>query len=157
QEKERLHLANKLRTAHINYVKQKIKIRLTIQTFSKSVAYSLEICSYQLNIKEFDNCKATIEFIFNNLFDTFNSKNMKQHDFKKPINEENKFEIFSKLTQCENYILNLKLANGHSIFDCRKRTRFFMYSSLKDMYKICIDDKLLSYLPMYKVSQDLVS
>lgn len=161
QEKEGLHLANKLRTAHINYLKQKMKVRLATQTFSKSVADSLRICSHELNLKGFDNCTATIEFIniFNDLFDIFNSKNMKQYNFKKPINEKNKSEIFAKLTKCENYILNLKTANGQSILDCRKRTGFFGFlvciASLKDMYKtLCVDDKLLLYMPMYKISQD---
>lgn len=38
QEKEGLHVANKLRSVHVNFFKQKMKVRLAAQTFSQSVA-----------------------------------------------------------------------------------------------------------------------
>lgn len=44
QEKEYLHLGNKLRARHIEYYKQKMKVKLAAQLFSASVADVLEIC-----------------------------------------------------------------------------------------------------------------
>ena len=41
---EGLHLANKLRTQHVNYHKQKMKVKLAAQVFSASVADAIDFC-----------------------------------------------------------------------------------------------------------------
>lgn len=71
QESEGLHLANKLRNAHVNFFKQKMKVRLAVQLLSESVADSLEYCQNILQLDEFKNCGGTVQFlrIFNNIFD----------------------------------------------------------------------------------------
>lgn len=48
QESEGMHLGNKLRSAHVNYNQQKMKVRLATQIFSKSVADSLLFCKNDL-------------------------------------------------------------------------------------------------------------
>lgn len=75
QEKEGLHIANKLQSAHVNFFKQKMKVRLAAQTFSKSVSDALQFCS-TLKLLQFEGCEATIHFIrlINDLFDIFKSK-----------------------------------------------------------------------------------
>lgn len=87
QTAEGMHLRNKLRTAHINYGKQKMKMRLAAQTLSRSVAESLQYRKDILKLDDFKYVEATIKFIniFNNLFDILNSKSMKQTGFKKSI------------------------------------------------------------------------
>lgn len=83
-----MHLGNKLRSAHIEFRKQKMKVRFATQLFSKSVAQALEVCKKHLHLPQFQDCSATIEFIskFNDLFDIFNSKNMSQFNYKQLIN-----------------------------------------------------------------------
>lgn len=44
QVKEGLHLGNKLRTPHIQYYKQKMKVKFAVQVFSASVDEALELC-----------------------------------------------------------------------------------------------------------------
>lgn len=53
QVKEGLHLGNKLRTPHIEYYKQKMKVKLAVQVFSASVADVLELCKTDLQLPEF--------------------------------------------------------------------------------------------------------
>ncbi|KAB0801379.1 hypothetical protein PPYR_05733, partial [Photinus pyralis] len=53
QETEGLHLGNKLRSAHVYFVKQKMKVKLAVQLLSNSVADALEYCDAQLNLDEF--------------------------------------------------------------------------------------------------------
>jgi len=44
QEKEGLHLGNKLRAAHIDYHKKQMNVKLAVQLLSDSVADSLQFC-----------------------------------------------------------------------------------------------------------------
>jgi len=44
QQLEGLHLGNKLRLRHLNWDKEKMKVKLATQTFSKSVADALIYC-----------------------------------------------------------------------------------------------------------------
>lgn len=52
-----------------------------------SITNAFRFCQDVLKLPQFQKCSATIKFtlIFNDLFDIFNSKNEKQHGFKKPI------------------------------------------------------------------------
>lgn len=67
QEKEGLHLANRLKNQQINFSKQ---IILAAQTFSKSVPNAIEFCGKQLNLPEFSGSDDTVDFIrkINDLF-----------------------------------------------------------------------------------------
>ena len=61
QDEEGLHLANKLTTSHLQWWKQKMKVKLAAQTLSTSVADALE---YLSNAKpEFKGAGPAIEFI----------------------------------------------------------------------------------------------
>lgn len=44
QESEGLHLANKLRTKHLEYHKNKMKVKLATQLLSKSIVHALQLC-----------------------------------------------------------------------------------------------------------------
>ena len=107
QQQENMHLANKLRSAHIHYHNQKMKVRFAVQIFSTSVANALLFCKNTLKLKEFQSCQSTIEFlqVFNDLFDILNSKNMKQSGFKQPLNEQNKEIITNKLEEIKLHII----------------------------------------------------
>lgn len=167
QENEGLHLANKLRNKHLNYQKQKMKVRLAAQLFSNSVADALMVLK-NMNISSFKNSTATIRFInlFNDLFDIMNTKNLKNSHFKKPLqncvqneNQQNHNQIiFEKLLECEKYIFNLKAKTQKLIFSKRK-VGFLGFLiciySLQQLYReLCENKKLLKFIPSYKMSQD---
>lgn len=57
-----LHVVNKLTTRHVNWHKQKMKVKLAAQTFSSSVADALQFL-HNSGIDGFKECAATIEFI----------------------------------------------------------------------------------------------
>ncbi|CAK9291933.1 unnamed protein product [Gordionus sp. m RMFG-2023] len=62
QENEGLRAGNKLNLSHIQFYKQKMKVKLAVQVFSASVGKVLAFAK-NLNIFGFDNCDGTIEFI----------------------------------------------------------------------------------------------
>ncbi|KYN03296.1 THAP domain-containing protein 9 [Cyphomyrmex costatus] len=168
QEKEGLHLANKLRCKHLNYRKQKMKVRLAAQLFSNSVADSMTVLK-NMNISLFKDSIATIRFInlFNDLFDIMNSKSLKSSHFKKPLqySKENENQqnhnniIFEKLLECEKYILNLETKNSEKLIFSKRKVGFVgflicIYSLQQLYHELCENEKVLKYIPSYKMSQD---
>lgn len=115
QEAEGLHLANKLRTKHIEYFKNKMKVKLATQLLSMSIANAFQICKDILKLPQFQNCSATIRFtsMFNELFDIFNSKNQRKYGFKRPLSINNYLEISDKVKECTEYIKSLSLVQQH--------------------------------------------
>lgn len=61
QDKIGLHLANKLSTQHVDWRKQKMKVKLAAQTFSRSVSDALQYLK-DTETEGFRSCAATIEF-----------------------------------------------------------------------------------------------
>ena len=61
QEKEGLRLGNKLKLAHIQWRKQKMKVKLAAQVFSRSVADALEYCNKELHLPQFRGCEETVD------------------------------------------------------------------------------------------------
>lgn len=160
QEKEHLHLANKLRRKHILFRNNIMKVRLATQLMSNSVAEALRFCSQQ-NIPDFTDVDGTVTFLknMNKLFDILNSRNMNQIYFKKPLYFRNKDKIFEFLNKVETYVKSLKLPNDQDVVKSTKKTGFIglltCIHSLKNMYISLIEnEKKIHYLPAYKLSQD---
>lgn len=107
QESEGMQLGNKLRNAHINYTKQKMKVRLAAQIFNKSVADGLLFFKTDLQLEQFCSCEGTIQFlcILNNLFDILNSHNIYQFGFKQALNSKNIKIVKEKFNECKKYII----------------------------------------------------
>ena len=63
QTEEGLHAGNKLRQAHIDYQRNKMKVNLASQTCSASVADALEYCENDLHLPQFTGCAATVKFL----------------------------------------------------------------------------------------------
>lgn len=165
QTMETFHLANKLTIRHIEYHKQKMKVKLAAQLLSQSVADSLTFCEEHLQLPGvFQECAATTKFVktFNDLFDVFNSKSLTQYGYSKHMNSENIQDIKTLFNDTINYIRGLKVNIDGKILDIvksAKRTGFFgfiinMNNTLMLYEEICEEQKLLSYVPIYKCSQD---
>ena len=77
QSKEGLRAGTKITERHINWTKQKMKVNLAAQTFSSSVADTLQFYRDDLNLASFAECGATVRFIhiIDRIFDLMNSRN----------------------------------------------------------------------------------
>lgn len=162
QENEGLRLANKITTAHINFKKQIMKVHLAAQTLSRSVAVALEYCKDELNIDDFSDSGATIEFIryFNDIFDILNSRRLSAYGLKKPITKQFFLIINKKIIDFEMYVKNLKFSDGQSVVKSQRKTGFLGFlilaSSIRVIYNelINVENAPLKYLSTYKMSQD---
>lgn len=161
QMNEGLHLANKLKSTHIAFKKKIMNVRLATQVLSESVSDALKICDEKLKLKEFENSSATSEFllIFNNIFDIFNTRTVRGVGFKKALCLKNKEEIYKYLLYAETYIKNLEILNEGSVLKSNRKTGFLGFliciQSLKNLFHNLIEtEKVLVYIPCYKISQD---
>ncbi|CAH1156107.1 unnamed protein product [Phaedon cochleariae] len=161
QENQGLHAATKLRKRHIEWAKEKMKVRLAVQTLSKSVAEALDFVNKDLKLKEFEGSEATANFcrIINNLFDIFNSRSrFTKKPFERPLSPATKEEYFNFLTECSSYIRSLKL-KGIPILESNRKSGFLGFlsciESLKSLYEERVEvKKELKYILSYKISQD---
>lgn len=162
QNSEGLHLGNKLRKSHLNFFKPKMKVGLAVQLFSQSVADSLSYCQDELKLEEFQGCFGTIKFIktINCIFDILNSRSLNPAGFKKTIFEKNIQITRTFINEAIAYISNLKF-NDTLIINSNRKTGFIVFIiSLKSILllydeMVCKEKKLI-FIPMYKMSQDLI-
>ena len=77
QQAEGLRLGNKLRSSHMMWSKQKMKVNIAVQTLSASVADAIEFCRVHLKLYQFAGSEATVRFLrlIDRLFDLLNSRN----------------------------------------------------------------------------------
>lgn len=158
---EGLHAATKIRLRHIQWEREKMKVRLATQTLSKSVSDAIDFLREDQNCPGFQDSTATSEFIliFNNIFDIFNSRNrFAKYSFKKPFSQATSTQFFNYMEFVKNYILGLSL-NQLPIVRSARKTGFLGFliciESLKNMYKLYVEDqKKLKYILTYKLSQD---
>ncbi|KAJ8333906.1 hypothetical protein SKAU_G00412300 [Synaphobranchus kaupii] len=117
QEKEGLRLGNKLRMAHIQWRKQKMKVHLAAQLFSSSVADALEYCEQELKYPQFRGCAATVQFLhtIDGAFDVLNSRNPLGKGLKAPIKPSTKDRTEAILQQAETCLRRLKVNNGKQL------------------------------------------
>ena len=91
QIEEGFNIANKLNSDHLNWQRQKMKMKLAAQTFSSSTAAVLHFSQRIIKHKKFINCTDTIVFVRNvdRLFDFLNSQHPASSGFKSPIRLSN--------------------------------------------------------------------
>lgn len=103
---------HKLSKKHIDqWDRNKMNVRIAVETFSDSVASSME---FLMNTKhpEFIGAAPTIRFIriMNKLFDIFNSKHSKSNNvYKRVLSSENKRIIFDFFETTIKYFSSLKI------------------------------------------------
>lgn len=170
-EKKQFKFCDKLTKRHIQWMNNKMNVRLAVETLSNSVADSLEFLM-KLGIKEFSNASETIEFIrhFNTLFDTMDSRSKRMFDeniYKRPLYSGNKRIIFDFWKKSIQYISSLQVlprdctnkASLKKVIDsewqCGFRGFIISIKSLKTIYEDLIEKKaVLDVLPTFCVSQD---
>lgn len=164
QESEGLHLANKLRQAHLCWEAQKMKVRLAAQTFSSSVANALEYCRDGLKLPAFQNVKGTVHFLrtVDHLFDVLNSRNQYAKGMKgalKPDRSDGSCSKMDFLDHAFEYMKSLHDVAGNKMYTTSKKTAFIGFMAAiratQALYTQYVGDgKPLRYLLTYKLSQD---
>ena len=110
QAAEGLRLGNKLRGAHIDWTKAKMKVNLAAQTLSSSVADAIEFCNRDLQLPQFAGSAATVCFIrvIDRLFDMLNSRNPCAMSRKAPLRASNQRFWEPFLEDARLYLIRLK-------------------------------------------------
>lgn len=161
QENEGLLAATKLKRRHLQWVREKMRVKIAAQTLSRSVSDALIFLEKDLKLADFQGASATAEFIlvFNNLFDIFNSRNLySTYKYKRPISDRNKDFTFSYLNYAKNYILGLTEDND-LVTQCGRKTGFLGFlicvESINNLYTdLVLNTSSLRYISTYKISQD---
>ena len=159
QEKEGLHLANKLRRRHILWNKDKMHTNLALQLFSNSVSNAIDYCRDTLKLKQFSGSGATTRFLrkFNDLFDVLNIKSKFGKKWSAPlVKDDSKHkEMFD---DCFEYILALSLPNGKKLVDSPRCKTFVgllsLMKSVSKIHEVYVNTGHLDYLLTFKMSQD---
>lgn len=160
QREEGVHLGNKLTKVHVEWEKQKMKVKLAVQTHSSSVADALDFCEFTLRLPQFQGAHATARFIriFDRLFDLLNSRNPLAKSFKAALRNENAASWKAFLQEAENYITELTDANGRPVIESLKKTGFvgllICMHSTADLFERLVATGKLQYLLTHKMSQD---
>lgn len=161
QNAEGLHAATKLRMRHLQWQREKMKVRLATQTMSRSVSDAISYFREDLKAPDFQNSEGTSNFLlyFNNVFDILNSRNrFAKYFYKKPLSPKTESPFFEYLENIKKYIYDLTL-NDRPILRSSRKTGFLGFlicmESLQKMYKYLVTEKkLLKYILTYKLSQD---
>jgi hypothetical protein len=123
---EGLRLANKIKSGHLDWRKQKMTVHLAAQVFSRSVADAIMYCDKTLNHPSFSDSDGTVSFLrrFDEMFDLLNSRNPCGKGSKAPLKSSNKEQVFTLIDQGSKYILGLKAATGKRLVDGKRKTGF---------------------------------
>lgn len=167
QQDQGLMAGTKIRNRHIQWYNEKMKVKLAAQTLSKSVAHALSCLSNDMQNKKireaFKGCDATVRFIniFNDLFDSLNSRNLLSRGFKSPIKMGNAKQFYEFFHECENYIRGLTVSrDGIHLIDSKWKTGFLGFviciKSVEGLFRRLVEpvDSPMSFLMTYKLSQD---
>lgn len=162
QEQEGLRAGNKLRRAHIDFHKMKMKVMLAAQTLSSSTASSIEYCDKYLKLKNFEGSSGTVKFIrsVDRIFDFLNSRNPFGKGFKSPLRKSNEVFWRQNILQEIDYLKGISDVTGTPIWKTRRYVPFVGFITavisvinIFDLY-VKPEDSQLRYLLTYKLSQD---
>ena len=127
-------LANKLKTRHIHFYDEKMKVFLAVQVLSHSVAAALKTLNSN-NIPGFKNANATSEFcrIMNEIFHSLNCKNkFDAPKARQPVKKENLNDLKLKIKFFTEYVDNLKFKMHEKVWiDPKNKGKDFPDNSSK--------------------------
>ena len=131
QKKYGFTLANKITKQHVNFEKNKMKVKYAAQLVSNSVANSL-LTMCQLKYEGFDNVEGTVKYLrtFDRIFDIMNSRSTAEYYGKAPLQSRNEQEWKSVFNDSVRYICNLKTSSGKPVLNSGKYATFLGISLL---------------------------
>ncbi|KAL1483487.1 hypothetical protein MTO96_033152 [Rhipicephalus appendiculatus] len=162
QREEGMRLGNKLTSGHVQWERQKMKVRLAVQVLSASVADALVFCEHELKLPQFRGASATAKFIrvFDHLFDILNSRNHLAKSFKAPLRKQNKNCWMSHFDEARRYIMTLKDPAGRPVLESPKKTGFLGFivcmQSIEQIFDRLVVHGTMGYILTHKMSQDHV-
>lgn len=154
-------LTNKITKEHIEWTKNKLKVKLAAQLFSNSTAESL-VYLRSKNSKGFEQSEATSQFsgYIDKLFDVLNSNKYEEKPknvYKNAINKASAKPIFEFLDEISEYLKKIKIGPVLAI-NSPKKTGFLGFliniCSVKNIYQEYIETGQFDYLMTYHLSQD---
>ena len=160
QQNEGLKAGTKIAKRHIEWEKNKMKVKLAAQTLSSSVAAAIDFCREDLCLPDFQNSAPTTEFIriFDALFDVFNSRSQFGKQFKSPLRQDNSHEWLSLFSEAFVYIQSLKRKDGTLVIHSGVKTGFVGFLcgilSMQGLFEELVANGPLSHILTYKFSQD---
>ena len=142
-----------------------MKVAVAAKTLSSSVAADM-IYLRNLNVKQFEKCEQTAEFIqnINDIFDILklNTKSKFGKRFKSPLTLENYAELRAHLLDIISYLKKLKDVDGTKLVDGPRKT-FILGFAVSANSILAIAKNLLSrehnnfkYVLTYRFSQDQI-
>lgn len=151
QETIGLKFGNKLSKAHVRFLNNKMKVKYAVQTLSSSVADAMEVLNL-LEVKEFEGCEATVEFIriLDRIFDFLNSRNPRGKGYKQPICAHELPYFERKIAEWTNYLYSLRLKNDKRTPLHLSRRRTFIFGLSTAMKSIFAISCRLLKTPFYK-------
>ena len=161
QKVEGLHVANRLRNAHIEFKTQKMNVRLAAQAMSRSVATALDFLRIR-GVTQFAGSEATADFLrhVDQLFDRLNASNPRGVGLKAPINLMNLEDTKQILSHSVDYLKALTIPNGQTLISSRRRMGIIGFMTAAEGIMSLAQDLLLrederfTYFLPYKCSQD---
>jgi hypothetical protein len=166
QSDEGLTLANKVTKAHINFKRQKMKVRLAVQVFSASTARALEYLRLS-GSREFTDSQATEVLVstLDKLFDILNSRSRHGKGYKAAIGYSNAFSRLAFLRSTKDFLLNLQDSTGRKLVHTKRRTFVLglcitidsiVYLTERLLLGSGVNGVKLTYFLTYKLSQDQI-
>lgn len=161
QEKETLHLANPLRTSHIQFKNKKMNVRLATQAMSRSVATALDYLRI-IGDDRFAGSQATSIFLrkVDQLFDRLNASCPRGLGLKAPLNINNLNETIQLMNDSVDYLMMLRTISGEMVVHSRRRMAIIGFrtavegiTALARHFLTREEDPFMYFLP-YKCSQD---
>lgn len=160
QEEEKLHLATKVRSRHVNFKNEKMKVNLAAQVLSTSVSDALMCLQQDLKLPHFAAAAATAKFCktFNDIFDVLNSRNLyNKSEMKRALTQDTVPILKDKIENFILYIKSLKIQDIPVIKSIRKTGFIGLIIDLKNC--IALAEQLWhgnckQFLLTYKLSQD---
>jgi hypothetical protein len=151
QKGDLLNLGNKLKSTHIRWHNQKMKVAVAVIMYLRN-----------LKLEQFKDGNETAEFIskINNMFDILNSKSKFGKSYKAPITLQNLDELRHNLLDTISYLTELKDSNGVKLIDGPRKT-FILGFAVSSKSIMALAKELLTrthnkfdYVLTYRFSQD---
>lgn len=161
QRDNKLNVGNKINKRHIQWYRNKMCVRVAVETLSHSTADSIDLLRHT-GVPGFENSAPTTKYMrfVDQTFDLLNSKTDDAIGFKRAFAPHNKEEYFSFIRQAISYFQQLKLeSNGKkNILETRSKTPFFGFildlKNFQMLYNIYVESNILPYIPTFRFSQD---
>ena len=164
QEQFGIKLGNRLSKQHIEWEKNKIKVRYAAQTFSRSVADAIDHLREDVKHPDFKDSSATTEFIraIDTIFDMLNSCNPHGGLAKQPLRLRNQQNWAKAFDNAVSYLLTLKdMSNQPLYYGTRKTGIVGFIIAIESIRSITIDlltraESPYDYVLTHQWSQDSI-